>query len=63
MGLALDESKEGDRHQELEGIDFVISERDASMILLDGPVSVQFSDRGWWKGYRVTAGGSAGTCS
>jgi hypothetical protein len=63
VGLTLDESKEGDRHQELDGMDFVISERDASMVLLDGPVSVQFSDRGWWSGYRVTAGRGGGTCS
>ncbi len=63
MGLALDEPKDGDRHQDVEGIEFVISERDASMILYEGPARVQYNDRGWWRGYRVNVGRGGGTCS
>ena len=63
MGLALDEPQTGDRHQQISEIDFVISERDASMVLYEGPVKVRYSDQGWWRGYRVTTARGGGTCS
>jgi len=60
--LALDEPKEDDQNQQVDGVEFVISERDASMVLQDGPVTVQYNDQGWWKGYRVVTSRGPGTC-
>lgn len=61
MGLALDEPREGDRTEEIDGVTFVMSERDGSLLLRGGPVRVRYADHGWWRGYRATAGGG-GAC-
>ncbi len=61
MGLALDEPKEGDLRQEVGGVEFVMAERDQSMLLADGPIQIRYSDRGWWRGYRATVS-NAGAC-
>jgi hypothetical protein len=39
----------------------VIAERDATMVLYQGPVRIDWIDVGWKKGYRVTAGGASGS--
>ena len=61
MGLALDEPQEGDRREEIEGLPFVISERDASMVLYGGAVIVDFVEDGWRRGYHVRVGAGAGS--
>jgi len=60
--MALDEPTDDDRRETINGIDFVITERDASMLLVDGPVKLTYSDTGWFKGYRVSAKAAADGC-
>lgn len=62
MGLALDEPVDSDLRQQTDGVEFVIAERDAAMVLHGGPVFVRYEDRSWSRGYRVTAGRRTGTC-
>ena len=62
MGLALDEPEEGDRSEEIDGIQFVIAENDAQMILHHCPLQIDFTETGWRRGYRVTPGQSQQWC-
>lgn len=56
MGLVLDEPGEEDLKEECEGIPFIVTQREASMILYGGPVSIHFVDRGYHSDFRVTVG-------
>jgi hypothetical protein len=60
VGLALDEPHEGDRREEVDGITFVVSQRDAAMILNRGHLTVDWADVEWRRGYRVRV--STGGC-
>lgn len=61
MGLALDEPKDGDLRESVDGVEFVMAKRDQALLLGGGPVRVRYMDRGWWQGYRVTVSGG-GAC-
>jgi hypothetical protein len=60
VGLALDEPREGDRREVQDGVEFVMAERDASLLLGSGPLSLGYSERGWSRGYRVLPGRACG---
>jgi hypothetical protein len=61
VGLALDEPKDGDLREVVEGVEFVMARRDEDLLLHRGPVVIRYSDRGWWRGYRASVSGP-GTC-
>ena len=60
MGLALDESKEGDKTYNVGGINFVVAERDSAYIGESGGLVVDYSNDMWGKGFSITRAGQ--TC-
>jgi hypothetical protein len=47
MGLALDEPRKSDKNLEIEGLNFVMDEREAQDMLRYGTLAVDYQG-GWW---------------
>ena len=63
MGLALDEPQDSDKAHEVDGIHFVVSQRDAPYVDTREGVSVDYVEYGWGSGFVIRKRyGAANAC-
>jgi hypothetical protein len=59
MGLTLDEPKANDKRVEAEGFSFIVASEVADIIRLYGKLLIDYNDRPWAKGFRLSLAGKS----